>query len=200
MLAVLGLLPGWMFLVMREKHRRGATRSGLGELLQVAAVGVGLTGAALVAWSIMSEVIAPLGFVSINEFASAGETYLAAHPRHVISTLALILSVACLLALLLAAFMYRSLHDAYKPGSSWEQAFSHTPQGKTVWLGIQLKEGPLVEGILHSFDIAEASEGNRDVVLRPPIYVTVDDDRGITQLDRLVIGSEHVQYMSAIYV
>lgn len=73
MLAVLGLLPGWIFLVKREKHRRGATRSGFGELLQVAAVGVGLTGTALLIWSIISEGIAPFGFVSLNEFARSGE-------------------------------------------------------------------------------------------------------------------------------
>lgn len=200
MLAVLGLLPGWIFLVKREKHLRGATRSGFGELLQVAVVGVGLTGTALLIWSIISEAIAPFGFVSLNELARAGGPYLAAHPRHVISTLALVLSAACLLAVLLAGYIYRSLHDAYKPGSSWEQAFSGVPQGKGIWLGIQLTEGPLVEGVLHSFDIAEASDGNRDIVLTHPIYVTVDDGRGITELDRLVISSEHMQYMSAIHI
>lgn len=74
------------------------------------------------------------------------------------------------------------------------------PQGKGIWLGIQLTESPLVEGVLHSFDIAEASDGNRDIVLRHPIYVTVDDGRGITELDRLVISSEHMQYVSAIHI
>lgn len=199
-LAVLGLLPGWIFLVKREKHLRGATRSGFGELLQVAVVGAGLTGTALLIWSIFSEAIAPLGFVSLNELAASGGTYLAAHPRHVITTLALVLSAACLFALLLATYIYQSLHDAYKPGSSWEQAFSGVPQGKGLWLGIQLTEGPLVEGVLHSFDIAEASDGNRDVVLRHPIYVTINDARGITGLDRLVISSEQMQYMSAIHI
>lgn len=200
MLAVLGLLPGWIFLVKREKHLRGATRSGFGELLQVAVVGAGLTGTALLIWSIISEAIAPFGFVSLNELADSGGTYLAAHPRHIISTLALVLGAACLLALLLARYTYRSLHDAYKPGSSWEQAFSGLTQGKSIWLGIQLTEGPLVEGVLHSFDIAEASDGNRDIVLRHPIYVTIEDGRGITELDRLVISSENMQYMSAIHI
>lgn len=65
----------------------------------------------------------------------------------------------------LARYTCRSLHDAYKPGSSWEQAFTGLPPGKSIWLGVHLTEGPLVKGFLHSFDIAEASDGNRDIVL-----------------------------------
>jgi hypothetical protein len=172
----------------------------LGELLQVAAIGAGLTGSAILIWSILSETVAQFGFISLDELARFGGVYLVSHPRHVIATLALLLSLACALAIAVAWAVYRSLPDTYKPGSPWEQALSGVPKGKGIWLGIQMTEGPLVEGLLHSFDIAEASDGNRDVVLKRPIFVTENDRRGVTELDRLVISSEHMQYMSAIHI
>ncbi len=63
-----------------------------------------------------------------------------------------------------------------------------------------MKEGPLVEGVLHSFDIGEASEGNRDIVLSRPIYVTEKENRSLTSLDRLVVSSDEIQYLSVVHV
>lgn len=199
-LALLGLVPGWIFLIRREKYLRGASRSGLGELLQVSAVGVGLTGAALLLWALFAELLAPFGFVSLDELARLGGAYMASHPRHVISTFALVLGGACGLAWGLTWLAYRSLHDAYKPGSPWEQAFTGVAKDATLWLGIAMKEGPLVEGVLHSFDIGEASEGNRDIVLSRPIYVTEKENRSLTSLDRLVVSSDEIQYLSVVHV
>jgi hypothetical protein len=198
--ALLGLVPGWIFLVRREKYLRSAPRSGLGELLQVASVGLGLTGAAIVIWSVVAEAIAPFGFISLDEWARYGASYLGSYPRHLVLTVALVLSTACGLAWLLALGIYRSLRAAYQPGSPWEQAFSGVPEGKALWLGLKMQDGPLIEGLLHNFDVAEASEGNRDIVLTRPIYVTEKETRERTDLERLVVSSEHITYVSAVHM
>ncbi|MFJ6537476.1 DUF6338 family protein [Paenarthrobacter sp. NPDC091711] len=199
-LGLLGLVPGWIFLVSRERYVRTPPRSGLGELLQVSSAGLGLTGTAFLLWSLFSEVLAPAGFISLEQLGRSNSGYLENHPRHVVMTVAVILIVACLLALLLAWILRRNVPASYQPGSPWEQAFAGVPKGKFVWVGVQLNEGELIEGVLHSFDVAEATDGDRDIVLSAPIYVSQDQERVTRPLDRVVISSDKIDHISAIYV
>jgi hypothetical protein len=147
-----------------------------------------------------SEMLAPIGLISLEELGRSESGYLEGHPRHVIMTVAGILLLACLLAILLAWFLHRRVPAAYQPASPWEQAFAGVPEGKFVWVGVQLNDAELVEGVLHSFDVAEASDGDRDIVLSAPIYVTKDEVRAQNGLDRLVISSDKIAHISTIYV
>jgi hypothetical protein len=115
-------------------------------------------------------------------------------------TLAGILLLACLLAFVLAWCLHRSIPAAYQPASPWEQAFAGVPSGKFAWVGVQLHEAELVEGVLHSFDVAEASDGDRDIVLAAPIYVTKDGVRAQNGLDRIVVSSGKIDHISTVYV
>lgn len=168
----------------------------------MASAGLGLTGTAVVLWSLFSELLAPVGLLSLEQLGVSGGQYLETHPRHLVMTVAVILLVACLLALLLAWFLRKRVPAMYQPGSPWEQAFAGVPKGKFVWVGVQLTEAELVEGVLHSFDVAEASDGDRDIILSAPIYVSreQDEERVLRPLDRVVISSDKIKHISAVYV
>jgi len=88
----LALVPGWVFLQRRRRHTPSAPIQGIDQLLQVGAAGLATTGVAALVLLLL-----PLGrlpfLVDVDEWSRSGDPYLGTHPRQVIFSTMLLLSL-----------------------------------------------------------------------------------------------------------
>ena len=172
LLVLLAFVPGWVYLTWTERLQPTARRTDLHELLEIVAIGVATTGPA-----ILAVVLVPHGWIpftlDVERWAEEGSPYLQDHLRSGALTLFLVL----LLALLFARGIYwfgprRAAPNAefHLRGNVWTKALGARPKGQLPWVGLQMLDGTLVEGVLHSMSLHEGED--RDIAVSQPIRVT----------------------------
>jgi hypothetical protein len=82
LVALLALVPGWVFLRLRQRHTPMPQPAGLGQLLEVLGVGLATTGTAAAVLVAVPHRWLPF-LADIDAWALAGGGYAAAHPRNV---------------------------------------------------------------------------------------------------------------------
>jgi hypothetical protein len=132
-----------------------------------------------------------------------GDEYLRTHVRAAVWGVALVFVVA----VLLAYGLYR-LRGLRKPaefssqGDVWIHSIGERPAGKHPYVGLQLNDGRLIEGPLHSFTFG-AEAGKRDIALSGPIRVTEQGSLTpvtLSNLDRLVVPEAKIESITVIHV
>lgn len=69
------------------------------------------------------------------------------------------------------------------------------------WIGLQLENGRLLEGMLHGCTLAEDDVDQRDVALRRPIRITPpgEEPRDLPVLDIVIIPARTVTHITVIH-
>lgn len=195
-LLLLALIPGWIYIVQKEQYLPTPSRNGLGEILQVAAAGLAFTGLAICTWALSSGWLQTLGFGDFNEWGKTGSDYVSLYPTKSIVSIALLIAFAVALATLTSRFQRWNLPRKYNASSTWEQTLGTGPKNSVTWVGLETIDGQLIEGILHSFELDSPSDGSRDIALKSPIYVTDDAPRVESPVQRVIVPSEQIRYLT----
>jgi hypothetical protein len=196
---MLALVPGWLYLRLRQRHSAAIQAPGLAQLLEVLAVGLATTGTAVLLFVVLPH--RWLSFtVDLDAWADQGTEYARAYPRTLLTTGAGLLLVACAGSWLLDRGLRRQQSEIYLGPGVWVYALRERPKGKLPYLGVMLQDGTLAEGMLHSCSL-EASEV-RDVALSAPIRVTEPGGTAPRTVDveRLVLPERGIRYISVVHV
>jgi len=199
LLLLLIFVPGWAYLSWVERVRPAAGRSGLSELLEVAAMGAATTGPAVLLLVLIPHEWLPFT-LDLEQWASGND-----HPRDDFRgaawSVALIFAFAMCIAYGLYRLRTRGLSKEFHPEAGvWAQAIGQRPRGKVPWVGVQLIDGRLVEGLLHSLSLDDAGD-ERDIALGRPIRVTGSGESAPTELpelDRFVVPAREVKHVTVI--
>jgi hypothetical protein len=110
-------------------------------------------------------------------------------------------TVACVLALALyAALHLRRSKQRFVRQSAWTMALGNRPAGKVPWMGLQLEDGRLIEGQLFSYS-TDLAEGNRDIALATPIFVTTPQGKKlVSPLERVVFSEEKISHVGLVFL
>src|SRR6266704_1123070 len=200
LLALLALLPGWLFVRLAERRGPRPERSSLAELLELAAVGFSAMAVSALVVVSLSLAIHPWLF-DVKAWAHERHQYLGEHlvPALVSTAFAIILSCVFVMLLYLAFYSRRSA--GFKPGSSvWVDCFGNVPKDQQNWLGVHRRDGSLIEGLLLSYP-AGSDENAREISLTKPIRLTPQGgQKFILPIDRVVIPGEEITAVTIIHV
>jgi hypothetical protein len=198
-LLMLALVPGWVYLRLRQRHTAISQASGLAQLLEVLAVGLGTTGIAVLVFVLLPHKWLPFT-VDVDAWADQGTGYVRANPRMVLTTGAGVLFIACAGSWLLDRALRRQQSELYLGPGVWVYALRERPKSMLPYLGVMLQDGTLAEGLLHSCSL-EASEV-RDVALRAPIRITDPGQHTPrpVQVERLVLPERDIRYITVLHV
>jgi hypothetical protein len=138
-------------------------------------------------------------------WAAVGDDYLRHNVRNSVISIAVVLGLASLLAVVLHLLQRPRSSDRFDPESSvWGQALGRRPDGTAPWVGLHLRDGPFVEGVLHSLSFGHEDQDERDIALTrsgaQPIRVT--DEGGAArcvEIDRVIVPGREIQYISVIH-
>lgn len=199
-LLLLVFVPGWAYLAWMERVRPAAGRRGLSELLEVVAMGVATTGPAILLLILIPHRALPFT-IDLEQWADGGAEYLASDLDGLAWSAVLVLGVALLMAYLLYRMQRRGRSKEFHPEAGvWARALGARPRGKVPWVGIMLKDGRLVEGVLHSFTLNDIGD-DRDVALGKPIRVTETGQSvavNLPALERFVVSAREIEYMTVV--
>jgi hypothetical protein len=202
---VLALVPGWLYLRLRERRRPPSSATGLSQLLQVVAAGLLTTGISVLVLSLVLSLIPHRRLpwlIDLRAWGALGDDYLRHNVRNSVISVAVVLVLASLAALALDRLQRSDSSDRFHPESSvWGQALGNRPNGTVPWVGLKLRDGPLVEGVLHSLSFGHEDQDERDIAITRPIRVT-DEDGGSArevEIDRVVVPGREIQYISVIH-
>ena len=200
LLLVLALVPGWLYLRLVERLQPPSRTSGLHQLLEVLAVGVATTGVSAMAVVLIPHRLLPF-VLDVPAWVAKGDGYLRMHVRPAASAVALVFAVAVLLAYGLYRLRARRKPAEFSSqGDVWIHSIGERPVGKHPYIGLQLNDGRLVEGPLHSFTFG-AETGKRDIALSRPIRVTAKGGAApqpLPNLDRLVVPESKIEMITVI--
>ncbi|SDQ37943.1 DUF6338 family protein [Quadrisphaera sp. DSM 44207] len=199
LLALLALVPGWLFLQLRRRHAPLQQSAGLGQLLEVLAVGLATTGIAGVVLAFLPHRWVPF-LVDLQAWADLGGSYATANPRRILATATVLLVLASLLAWTGDRVFRRQRTELYLGPGAWVHALRERPKGTVPYLGLALQDGTLVEGLMHSCSL-EASE-TRDVALMAPIRVTppTATEANTVDMQRLVVPEREIRYITVLHL
>lgn len=200
-LLLLALVPGWLYLRLRERLRPPSGATGLTELLEVLAVGLATTGAGAAMLAFVPHRWLPF-LLDVDAWARLGNDYLPQHIRSVVASVVAVFLVAVVIAYLLYLVQRLQLPAEFRPqGSVWVHALGARPNGRVPWVGLQLNDGRLVEGLLHSYSLTDGGMEERDVALQRPIRVSVraGEEAQHLNLDRLIVSGREITYIAVVH-
>jgi len=199
LLVLLAFVPGWLYLTWTERLQPTARRTGLHELLEVVAIGVATTGPAVLAVVLVPHRWVPFT-LDLERWAENGGPYLQDHLRAAALTVVLVMVLALLLARAIYWFGPRRAapgDEFHLRGNVWTRALGARPKGQLPWVGLQLVDGTLVEGVLHSMSLHEGDD--RDIALTQPIRVTPHGEpTRPASLDRVVFPAREIRYITVL--
>jgi hypothetical protein len=200
LLALLALVPGWLYLRLVNAGRAPSVQSDpLHQMLEVVAVGAMTTGISAFALLLVPHRFLPF-VLDVEAWAVGGSAYVREHPRELAYTVALVLALALLIAYCL--YRLRRPSEFRNYGNVWVHSIGERPKDRVPYLGLHLHDGRLAEGPLHSYTL-EDGDGGRDIALARPIRITERDGNGprpLPHLDRLVVSSDQIAYVTVIHV
>jgi hypothetical protein len=196
----LALVPGWLYLRLRERSRPPSNATGLSELVEVAAVGLITTGLSALVLSLLPHTWLR-GLVDIEAWAHEGNDYLREHVRSTLVTAAVVLGLASAIAFLLHTVQRGSARDRFDAQSSVWGKTMQPRDGKPRWVSLQLRSGQLVEGQLHSLSLGYESYDERDIALARPIRVT-EQGRTVDRadLDHVIVPGREIAHITVVHL
>ncbi len=202
LLLVLALVPGWIYLRLVERLQPPSGTSGLHQVLEFLAVGVATTGVSAMTVALLPHSWLPFT-LDLTTWAAKGSPYLRSHVRGAAGTLALVFGIAVLLAYgLYLVRARRKPKEFSNQGDVWIHGLGERPLGRHPYVGLQLDDGRLVEGPLHSYTFG-AEPGKRDIALSGPIRVTeagATAPQPLPNLDRLIIPESQIKAITVVHV
>ena len=112
-------------------------------------------------------------------------------------TVVVILVLALALAYVIYRIQRRGHSKEYHPEAGvWALAIGRRPKGRVPWVGVQLSDGTLVEGLLHSLSLDDAGD-ERDIALSRPIRISEAgaDPTWRTELERVVLPEREIKHI-----
>jgi hypothetical protein len=200
LLVLLALVPGWLYLRLVNAVRAPSAQSGpLHQTLEVVAVGAMTTGISAFVLLLVPHRVLPF-VLDVDAWAVGGSSHIREHPRELAYTVVVVLA----LALLIAYFLYRLRRPSEfrNYGNVWVHSIGERPIDRVPYIGLQLYDGRLAEGPLHSYTL-EDDDGGRDIALARPIRITERDGSGprpLPHVDRLVVPGKQIAYITVIHV
>jgi Family of unknown function (DUF6338) len=173
-LALLALLPGWIFFRRAETRSERPDRSQLSELLELAAVGLATLVASTLVVALLSAETRLSWLFNIKGWARTRGPYLGDHLSAALASVALALVLSCVLALALSFLVHGRRSDGRNfsaGGSVWVGTLGTSPNRTRNTIGVLRHDGSTVEGIFFGCT-AGNTDGPRDISLTAPIRVT----------------------------
>lgn len=198
-LLLLALLPGWLFLQWRSAHQGAPPRTGLDQFFEVLSVGLITTGASALIWIICSTSFRISWVLDAQRTFLDGSGYVEQRIAAAAWTTAIVMTGAVLLAYALHRLVHRRNPATFTREPVWVATLGRR-EGDVPWVGLKLRDGRLVEGILYSYPTGEQREC-RDIALQRPIRVTADvvgASAVMTELTRVIINERDIQSISLI--
>jgi len=142
------------------------------------------------------------GLFDVSSWAHLRHDYLGDHLGSALISASLVPVVSCLLVLGLFWALYRRQPADFHPGSSvWHDALGRCPKGKQCWVGVQHRDGSLVEGLLLSYP-TEAGQSNREIAIYgPPIRLTPPGGTATDlALNRVIVPDNQIVALTVVFV
>jgi hypothetical protein len=195
LLVLAALLPGWIFVRLAERRAPRPERSGLSELVELAAVGFSTVALSVLAAAGLSWTRLP-GLFDVRAWAIYRGDYLGQHLGAALLSALLIVVISSILAVALFFQIYRRKPPGLRPGSTvWYDTLGRPPSSEQPWVGVHRVDGSLIEGLLHSYSYSD--EEATAIALRSPMRLTpVGGEVG----DLVVIPGNQIQALTVIYV
>ena len=198
-IAILAMVPGWIYLRLRERHAAPSGSSGLSQLLDVVGVGLATTGTAACAAILVPHKWTPF-LADWELWARQGGAYPREHVRSVVASSLLIFTMATIVAIALDLILRRGRPAEFKASGVWISSLGKRPRGHVPFVGVELDDGRIYEGVLHSYTLEQ--EDNRDIALQAPIRLTLKagDPWVEVALARIIIPSRTIRTIGVLHV
>lgn len=196
-LFVAALAPGYFFLRVAERFETRASRSPFLEAVELIVIGsLATTFAALLA--LLMGTLFESFFLDVRAWAREGNSYLRTEPFGVARSVAFVVPAACGLAAVGARLVHHDGSPDLVPHATvWRSVFHY--HNSPVLVGLQLKDGILVEGYLWSYPTGPSDV--REIALQKPIIVTpLRGERGLAPgVDRVIVSADEISHITARY-
>lgn len=202
------LIPGLIFLHRTETHLPRRKRSVFRETSTVVFASVGSAAVVLVLYVFLS-LFFTLPLDSLVKFTANPATAFNSQPRASITGMLAFLVLSSAVAWLGASkwlytlgrqLLWAGSGDDVQETTAWHDVLMPSAEEKDVVVGVQLKSGIWVQGIHDAHSDVEEEDGDRQLVLRPPLRQRFKDEEGTQELekfDRLVIRASEIDYLAS---
>jgi hypothetical protein len=199
------LLPGFVFITLRERHQPTRKLS----VFRETSIVVAATIAAYVLPSLVVFIAVLLSAGIRSEVAHAlggPAEYAAAHPFRAFGTLAIWVIVGAALGALLGSRWLRPFLVGTPGGSAWWKLFQ---PDKTVISGdfstevtATLEDGSVITGTLYSWNRDAEDTPDREFTLQAPLWLQAPDSNRVVELDAatMAISARVLRYLTVRYV
>lgn len=199
------LLPGFVFITLRERHQPTRKLS----VFRETSIVVAATIAAYVLPSLLVFIAVLLSAAFRSEVAhalSGPAEYAAAHPFRAFGALAIWVIVGAALGALLGSRPLRPFLISTPGGSAWWKLFQ---PDKTVISGdystevtATLEDGSVITGTLYSWNRDAEDTPDREFTLQAPLWLQAHDSDTVVELDAatMAISARVLRYFTVRYV
>ena len=176
-LYVFALFPGLAFTFVREGHRPTARRSALRETAAILVVSV-ICNAMVALAAIIVSFSVPAVESTIRELLADGSMYVIAHFQIAALWALGILTATTALGCLLGSKWIHELGlkwiwdsaQVSRESSAWNTEFDTGKSTDVVLVGVQLRGGGWIDGVLHSHDNSGDADSTRTITLSGEIH------------------------------
>lgn len=195
-LFICALVPGFVFLRQTSSHRKASVRqSALEEAITLVTVGVAITAPTLIAVGVLysSSVASQIRVIQDPKLIDG------AHIRNG-SVLLLLVLLVTIGAAFVAAFVYRRMHDETSGETAWFDVLDATFEDLSTFVEVELKDGRVIRGQIHTFDGIAAGPG-RDLAIQAPLsYFSADQPEVELDASRLIVSELEIRTITVSYV
>jgi hypothetical protein len=197
------IVPGLTFELLRERRRPSAEQTAFREASRIALTSVLFSTAATLVL-VAVRAVRPSAVVDPAAWLREGQRYVADHLTQVVVTVALLMGVSTVLALLTDLALRRTAHGRIVPGSIWFALFrQHRPPGATPWVHLRLVDETEVWGFAGDYTPDQSLENRELLVEGPRLQYRRKGQSTNTPLPRwafIAVRGENITWMKVQYV
>jgi hypothetical protein len=202
------LIPGLLFLHRSETHMPTRKRSAFRETAIVVFASVG-SAAVVLSLYVFASSWQTIPLDSLVKFTADPAATFNNQPRATIVGMLAFLAIASTVAWLGASkwlhglgrwLLWAGSGNDVQEKTAWQDVLMPSAEGKEVVVGVQLKSGLWIQGVHDAHSDVEEEDGDRQLILRPPLRQRFKDEDDITELktfDRLVVRAAEIDYLAS---
>jgi hypothetical protein len=175
--------PGYVFIRVEERRRPRPERSPLLETAEIVVIG-GL--ASTIAFAAVAGVAAKTGWLDQTKLARNHSEYLLSHASRFAVLLLITLTLACVVAFVVARLLFHRYPATIKAHSAWDEYLAEQ-EGIINYVTVGLDDGVALAGNVVGHSVGERSADERELILMDPEVRGVGEQFLTRSRDQFVI-------------
>lgn len=198
---VLAVIPGFLYVSVNEARYGPRKRSGFRESMLFVTVSVTVYAVALLSLVIVGQFDERVGKVVLAALTGPFDAW-RRFPVDILGLILVVFLVGLGLAGISGHLPLPRVFPVAEQGSAWWRAFrSDVPKGHYVFASAHLKDLRVLQGYVYSYSRDEQGDGNRELVLSPPLWEFVpglEEPQSVNE-EFMLIPEREIEHISVVY-